>query len=53
MSSEKLPKTPFSKIQHSNSRKGLVNKAKRQVFIPAVCIGDPNGTRTHIATVKG
>lgn len=36
-----------------NSLKGLENKAKRQVFIPAACIGDPNGTRTHIATVKG
>ena len=36
----KIPKTPFSKIRLSNSLKGLVNKAKRQVFIPAVCIGD-------------
>lgn len=41
-SSEKLPKTQFSNLQHSNSLKGLENKEKRQAFIPTVCIGDPN-----------
>ena len=52
-SSEKRPKMQFLKLQHSNSLKGLENKEKRQVFIPAACIGDPNGIRTHITTVKG
>ena len=52
-SSEKLPKRRFSKNEHSNSLKALKNKEKRQVFIPAACIGDPNGIRTHITTVKG
>ena len=42
MSSEKLPKTPFSKNKHSNSLKALENKEKRQVFIPAACIGEPD-----------
>ena len=32
----------FSKNEHSNLLKGLENKEKRQVFIPTVCIGDPN-----------
>ena len=40
MSSEKLPKTRNLKNKHSNSLKALENKEKRQVFIPAVCIGD-------------
>lgn len=43
----------FSNLQHSNSLKALENKEKRQVFIPTVCIGDPNEIRTRIATVKG
>ena len=30
----------FSKIRLSNSLKGLENKETRQVFTPAVCIGD-------------
>ena len=33
--------------------KCLENKAKRQVFIPAVCIGDPNGIRTRVAALRG
>ena len=43
----------FSENKHSNSVKYLIYKRKTAVFIPAVCIGDPNGIRTHIPTVKG
>lgn len=53
MSSKNLPKMPFSKNEHSNSRKALENKEKRQVFIPAACIGDPNGIRTRVAALRG
>ena len=44
---------PFSKNGHSNSLKALENKEKRQVFIPTVCIGDPNGIRTRVAALRG
>ena len=40
-------------IEYSNLPKGLKNKEKAGILQPAVCIGDPNGTRTHITTVKG
>ena len=37
----------------SNSLKALVCIAKQRPEKSAVCIGDPNGIRTHITTVKG
>ena len=37
----------------SNSLKALVCIAKQRPKKSAVCIGDPNGIRTHITTVKG
>lgn len=43
----------FLKLQHSNSLKALENKEKRQFFIPAACIGDPNGIRTRVAALRG
>lgn len=36
-----------------NSLKALENKEKAAILQAAVCIGDPNGIRTHITTVKG
>lgn len=39
----------FSKNEHSNSVKCLIYKRKTAVFIPAVCIGDPNGIVLNIA----
>ena len=32
--------------------KVLENKEKAGLSQPAVCIGDPNGTRTHVARMK-
>lgn len=53
MSSENSPKMAFSKNKHSNSVKCLIYKRKTAVFIPAVCIGDPNGIRTRVAALRG
>ena len=41
----------FSKNEHSNSLKALENKEKRQVFIPTVCIGEPDSMKTAQKTV--
>lgn len=37
----------------SNSLQALENKEKAAILQAAICIGDPNGIRTHITTVKG
>ncbi len=40
-------------MKHPNLLKALEIKEKAAIFMTAVCIGDPNGIRTHITTVKG
>ena len=37
---KKLPKTPFSKNEHSNSVKRLIYKEKAAIFQAAFCIGE-------------
>lgn len=43
----------FLKIEHSNSLKALENKEKATILQAAVCIGDPNESRTRVTALRG